>query len=59
MTHTLEASPLFQPVAWMIVISSALFVGSLTWNAYHQIQEITERTLTLEAELLLNNTEAR
>lgn len=59
MTHTLEASPFFQPVAWTIVISSALFVGSLTWNAYHQIQEVTEKTLTLEAELMVGGTEAK
>lgn len=59
MTHTLEASPFFQPVAWSLVLLGAFFVCNLTWNAYYQIQAATEKTLTLEAELMLNTTEPR
>ncbi len=56
MMHTLEGSPLFQPVAWALVVSGALFTGSFAWNAYYQIQDITEKTFTLEAEITLTDT---
>ncbi len=59
MMHTLEGSPLFQPIAWSLVIFSALFTGSFAWNAYYEIQEITEKTFTLEAEIMLDSTELK